>query len=101
MFANVSIPSCTLVEILGQVAKHLLHFRRSFITQFFGKRDDVNRRIGVDEISQLDENEAEYQRLTGLARLCVDDADVKVTATGTIAQMYIRKQNIFTEKKTK
>ncbi len=29
----------------------------------------------------------------------VDDADVKVTATGVIAQMYIRKQNIFTEKK--
>ncbi len=29
----------------------------------------------------------------------VDDADVKITATGQIAQMYIRKQNIFTEKK--
>ena len=29
----------------------------------------------------------------------VDDADVKVTATGAIAQLYIRKQNIFTEKK--
>ena len=29
----------------------------------------------------------------------VDDADVKVTATGAIAQMYIRKQGIFTEKK--
>lgn len=29
----------------------------------------------------------------------VDDADVKVTATGQIAAMYIRKQNIFTEKK--
>ncbi|MDR3289206.1 MAG: putative DNA binding domain-containing protein [Peptococcaceae bacterium] len=29
----------------------------------------------------------------------VDDADVKVTATGQIAQMYIRKQNIFTERK--
>ncbi|MDR1538299.1 MAG: putative DNA binding domain-containing protein [Clostridiales bacterium] len=29
----------------------------------------------------------------------VDDADVKVTATGQIAQMYIRKQNIFTEKR--
>ena len=29
----------------------------------------------------------------------VDDADVKVTATGSIAQMYIRKQGIFTEKK--
>lgn len=29
----------------------------------------------------------------------VDDADVKVTATGAIAQMYIRKLNIFTEKK--
>ncbi len=29
----------------------------------------------------------------------VDDADVKVTATGAIAQMYIRKQDIFTEKK--
>ena len=29
----------------------------------------------------------------------VDDADVKVTSTGAIAQMYIRKQNIFTEKK--
>lgn len=29
----------------------------------------------------------------------VDDADVKVTATGAITQMYIRKQNIFTEKK--
>lgn len=29
----------------------------------------------------------------------VDDSDVKVTATGTIAQMYIRKQGIFTEKK--
>ncbi|MDO4650512.1 MAG: putative DNA binding domain-containing protein, partial [Eubacteriales bacterium] len=29
----------------------------------------------------------------------VDDADVKVTATAQIAQMYIRKQNIFTEKK--
>lgn len=29
----------------------------------------------------------------------VDDADVKVTATGQIAQMYIRKQMIFTEKK--
>lgn len=29
----------------------------------------------------------------------MDDADVKVTATGAIAQMYIRKQNIFTEKK--
>ena len=28
-----------------------------------------------------------------------DDADVKVTATGAIAQMYIRKQGIFTEKK--
>nr|MDE7299501.1 putative DNA binding domain-containing protein [Lachnospiraceae bacterium] len=29
----------------------------------------------------------------------VDDADVKVTATGQIAAMYIRKQNVFTEKK--
>jgi predicted HTH transcriptional regulator len=29
----------------------------------------------------------------------VDDADVKVTATGQIANMYIRKQNIFTEKR--
>lgn len=29
----------------------------------------------------------------------VDDADVKVTATSVIAQMYIRKQNIFTEKR--
>ena len=29
----------------------------------------------------------------------VDDADVKVTALGAIAQMYIRKQSIFTEKK--
>ena len=29
----------------------------------------------------------------------VDDADVKVTATGAIAQMYIRKQNIFTERR--
>ena len=29
----------------------------------------------------------------------VGDADVKVTATGAIAQMYIRKQSIFTEKK--
>ena len=29
----------------------------------------------------------------------VNDADVKVTATGQIAQMYIRKQNIFTERK--
>ena len=29
----------------------------------------------------------------------VDDADVKVTATSAIAQMYIRKQNIFTERK--
>ena len=29
----------------------------------------------------------------------VDDADVKVTATSQIASMYIRKQNIFTEKR--
>ena len=29
----------------------------------------------------------------------VDDADVKITATGQIAAMYIRKQKIFTEKK--
>lgn len=29
----------------------------------------------------------------------VDDADVKVTSTGQIAVMYIRKQNVFTEKK--
>ena len=29
----------------------------------------------------------------------VDDADVRVTATGQIAQMYIRKQKIYTEKK--
>jgi ATP-dependent DNA helicase RecG len=29
----------------------------------------------------------------------IGDADVKVTATGQIAQMYIRKQKIFTEKK--
>ena len=29
----------------------------------------------------------------------VDDSDVQVTSTGQIAQMYIRKQNIFTEKK--
>lgn len=29
----------------------------------------------------------------------VEDADVKVTATAQIAQMYIRKQEIFTEKK--
>jgi ATP-dependent DNA helicase RecG len=29
----------------------------------------------------------------------VDDADVKVSATGQIAAMYIRKQNVFTEKK--
>ena len=28
----------------------------------------------------------------------VDDADVKVTATGAIAAMYIRKQNVYTEK---
>ena len=30
----------------------------------------------------------------------VDDADVKVTATGTIAQMYIRKQNILQKRKS-
>ena len=30
----------------------------------------------------------------------VDDADVKVTATGQIAAMYIRKQNIFTDMTT-
>lgn len=29
----------------------------------------------------------------------VDDADVKVTSTGVIAQMYLRKQGIYTEKK--
>ena len=29
----------------------------------------------------------------------VDDADVRITSTGQIAAMYIRKQNIFTEKK--
>ena len=29
----------------------------------------------------------------------VDDADVKVTATAQIAAMYIRKQNVFTEKR--
>ena len=29
----------------------------------------------------------------------VNDADIKVTATGAIAQMYIRKQGIFTERK--
>lgn len=29
----------------------------------------------------------------------IDDADVKVTSTSQIASMYIRKQNIFTEKK--
>lgn len=29
----------------------------------------------------------------------VDDADVKVTSTSQIAAMYIRKQNIYTEKK--
>lgn len=29
----------------------------------------------------------------------VDDADVKVTATAQIAQMYIRKQEVFTERK--
>lgn len=29
----------------------------------------------------------------------MDDADVKVTATSAIAQMYIRKQNVFTERK--
>lgn len=29
----------------------------------------------------------------------VNDADVKITSTSAIAQMYIRKQNIFTEKK--
>lgn len=29
----------------------------------------------------------------------VDDADVKVTATGAIAQMYIRKQSVFTERR--
>lgn len=29
----------------------------------------------------------------------IDDADVKVTATSQIAQMYIRKQEIFTERK--
>ena len=29
----------------------------------------------------------------------VDDADVKVTATGQIAALYIRKQNVFTEKR--
>ena len=28
----------------------------------------------------------------------VDDADIKITSTSAIAQMYIRKQNIFTEK---
>ena len=30
---------------------------------------------------------------------CVDDAGVKTTSTGHIAQMFIRKQNIYTEKK--
>lgn len=29
----------------------------------------------------------------------VNDSDVKITATGAIAQMYIRKQNIYTEKR--
>lgn len=42
------------------------------------------------------------QRYTAIKKIIydrVDDADVKVTATGAIARMYIRKQGIFTEKK--
>lgn len=42
---------------------------------------------------------AEVHRYKKIIYDRVDDADVKVTATGAIAQMYIRKQNFFTEKK--
>ena len=63
----------------------------------------------VPEIIQYDENRtiihvhippsAEVHSYKKVIYDRVDDADVKVTATGAIAQMYIRKQNIFTEKK--
>lgn len=42
---------------------------------------------------------AEVHAFKGTIYDRVDDADVKVMATGAIAQMYIRKQSIFTEKK--
>ena len=42
---------------------------------------------------------SEVHRYKGIVYDRVDDADVKVTATGQIASMYIRKQSIFTEKK--
>lgn len=42
---------------------------------------------------------AEVHAFKGIVFDRIDDADVKVAATGAIAQMYIRKQSIFTEKK--
>ena len=42
---------------------------------------------------------AEVHRFKKVIYDRVDDADVQVTATSQIAQMYIRKQNVFTEKR--
>ena len=42
---------------------------------------------------------AEVHKFKGIIYDRIDDSDVKVSATSQIAQMYIRKQNIFTERK--
>ena len=60
---------------------------------------------GNDRISGTDSNpcacaaSAEVHSYKKVIYDRVDDADVKVTSTGQIAQMYIRKQGIFTERK--
>lgn len=63
----------------------------------------------IPEIMEYDENRtiihihvppsAEVHSFKRVIYDRVDDADVKVTATGAIAQMYIRKQNVYTERK--
>lgn len=93
----VGVPKGEVKPIIGHVIRTMNNstlFEPTFVVFpepiIYKKRNVV--RIHVPSSSTV-------HRYRGICYDRIDESDIKVSATETIAQMYIRKQNIFTEKR--
>lgn len=95
-------------EVRGVPKNSALDIIRNFI-KMIGNPDIISPTVYLaPEIFEYEEKTVIYihvppsSEVHGYKKIIydrIDDADVRVTATGQIAAMYIRKQKIFTEKK--
>jgi len=95
-------------EICGIPPKAVIGMIKNFISTI-GNPEKINPTVYLDPVEMVVDGKhiihihvpqsSEVHTHNKIVYDRVNDSDVKVTATGQIAQMYIRKQKIFTEKK--